>query len=269
MGGLNRTVFVTTLSLRTLRQRAGASAVTTVGVAGVVLVFVAVLSIAEGFQTALAGAGSPDTAIIMRGGSDNELSSALAHADNRIIKDAAGVRDTDSGPVASAELFVVVNLLKAHHRHRGQRAPARGRAGRVRRPAGSAPRRGPLAPPRHQRDHRRPHGHHAASRARARLRPALGRERVGVGRRLRDRRRDLRVRDLVRCARPAAAYRRGDSFQSVLARLESPVSSTASGTTLTTDPRLAVAVEREATYCQGSPSWSTPSSPGSARSSRP
>ncbi|MCY4025907.1 MAG: hypothetical protein OXH75_06285 [Acidobacteria bacterium] len=54
MGGLNRTVVITTLSLRTLRQRAGASAVATVGMAGVVLVFVAVLSIAEGFQGALA-----------------------------------------------------------------------------------------------------------------------------------------------------------------------------------------------------------------------
>ena len=112
MGGLNRTLVITTLSLRTLRQRAGASAVAVVGVAGVVLVFVAVLSIAEGFQAALAGAGSPDTAIILRGGRDSELGSALALADTRIIKDAAGVRRADGGPVASAELFVVVDLLK-------------------------------------------------------------------------------------------------------------------------------------------------------------
>ena len=100
MGGLNRTIVITTLSLRTLRQRAGASTVAVVGVAGVVLVFVAVLLIAEGFQAALSGAGSPDTAIVMRGGSDSELSSALALADTRIVKDAAGVRRADGGPVA-------------------------------------------------------------------------------------------------------------------------------------------------------------------------
>ena len=98
MGGLTRLIAVTSLSLRTLPQRAGASAVAVVGVAGVVLVFVAVLSIAEGFQGALAGAGSPDTAIIMRGGSDSELSSALALADTRIIKDAAGVRRSRRRP---------------------------------------------------------------------------------------------------------------------------------------------------------------------------
>ena len=112
MGGLNRTIVITTLSLRTLRQRAGASTVAVVGVAGVVLVFVAVLLIAEGFQAALSGAGSPDTAIVMRGGSDSELSSALALADTRIVKDAAGVRRADGGPVALAEIFVVVDVPK-------------------------------------------------------------------------------------------------------------------------------------------------------------
>ena len=100
MGGLNRTIVITTLSLRTMRQRAGASAVAVVGVAGVVLVFVAVLSIADGFQAAINGAGSPDTAIIMRGGSDSELSSALALADTRIIKDADGV---DASPRTASQ----------------------------------------------------------------------------------------------------------------------------------------------------------------------
>ena len=112
MGGLNRIMVIMTLSLRTLRLRAGASAVAIVGVAGVVLVVVRVLSIAEGFQAALAGAGSHDTAIITRGGSASELSSTLALADTRILKEAAGVRRADSGPVASAELFVVVDVPK-------------------------------------------------------------------------------------------------------------------------------------------------------------
>jgi putative ABC transport system permease protein len=47
------------------------------------------------------------------------------------------------------------------------------------------------------------------------------------------------------------AYRRGDSFQSVLARLESPDVFDRFRSTLTTDPRLDVMVEREDTYYQG------------------
>ena len=103
---------VTALTLRTLPQRAGSSVVAVTGVTGVVIVFVAVLSIAEGFRSALTGAGSPDTAIVMRGGSDTELSSGITLATTRIVKDAPGVRRGDAGPVASAELFVVVDVPK-------------------------------------------------------------------------------------------------------------------------------------------------------------
>ena len=141
---------------------------------------------------------------IMRGGSDSELSSALALADTRIIKDAAGVQRAGSVPVASAELFVVVDVPK---RSTGTVANVplcaawnRQRSGSARRCA----RRGPHLPARHQRDHRRPDGDFAVHRTRARLRPALGRERVGGGRHLRGRRHLGRVRDLVRCARAAA-----------------------------------------------------------------
>ena len=109
---LTQVLTVAGLTLRTLPQRAGSSVVAVVGVTGVVIVFVAVLSIAEGFRAALTGAGSPDTAIVMRGGSDSELSSGIPLAATRIVKDAPGVRRGDGGPVASAELFVVVDVPK-------------------------------------------------------------------------------------------------------------------------------------------------------------
>ena len=67
---LRQTLAVTALSLRTIPQRLGSSAVAIVGIAGVVVVFVAVLSIAEGFRAAMAGAGSPDRALVMRSGAD-------------------------------------------------------------------------------------------------------------------------------------------------------------------------------------------------------
>lgn len=98
------------LSLRTLPQRAGSAAVAVVGIAGVVIVFVAVLSIGEGFRAALQGASSADTAMIMRGGSDTEMTSALPGESTRIIKDGPGIRRGPDGPFASAELLVIVNV---------------------------------------------------------------------------------------------------------------------------------------------------------------
>ena len=54
---ISQIVAVTALNIRTLRQRLGSSAVAIVGIAGVVAVFVAVLSIGEGFRKALIDAG--------------------------------------------------------------------------------------------------------------------------------------------------------------------------------------------------------------------
>ena len=109
---LNQVAAVTMLNLRTISQRQGASLSALVGVAGVVTVFVAVLSIAEGFRLTMTTAGSPDTAIVMRGGSDSEMTSALAIEDTKIIGDAPGVRRGAAGPLSSAELFVIVDVLK-------------------------------------------------------------------------------------------------------------------------------------------------------------
>jgi putative ABC transport system permease protein len=103
---------VTALSLRTIPQRLGASLTAAVGVAGVVAVMVAVLSIAEGFRATLAGTGRSDNALIMRTGADSEMSSALTLDQTRIIADAPGIRRTEQGPVVSAEMYVIVDLPK-------------------------------------------------------------------------------------------------------------------------------------------------------------
>ena len=50
-----QTVAVTALNLRTIPQRLGSSGVAIVGIAGVVVVFVSVLSIAAGFTAAMRG----------------------------------------------------------------------------------------------------------------------------------------------------------------------------------------------------------------------
>ncbi|HXU33754.1 MAG TPA: ABC transporter permease, partial [Thermoanaerobaculia bacterium] len=100
------------VSLRTLPARKGAALATIFGVAGVVAVFVGVLSIGEGFRAAMKPAGADDMAIVMRSGNDSEMMSGVSRESTEKIKQAPGIaRDLD-GPVASAELFVVIDLPK-------------------------------------------------------------------------------------------------------------------------------------------------------------
>ena len=55
---LSQTVAVTSVTLLSIGQRLGSSTVAIIGIAGVVIVFTAVLSIAEGFRAAMTGAGT-------------------------------------------------------------------------------------------------------------------------------------------------------------------------------------------------------------------
>ena len=100
------------LSIRTIRERLGSSAVAVVGIAGVVIVFVAVLSIAEGFSRTMQTAGAADRAIIMRGGADSEMTSGLAGDAVEIMKQAPGIKREGERPVFSPELYVMVDLPK-------------------------------------------------------------------------------------------------------------------------------------------------------------
>jgi len=82
------------------------------GIAGVVTVLVGVLSIAAGFRQAMAASGAADAAVVLRSGADSEMVSGFNRQSTRIIADAPGVARTPEGPLASAELFVIINLPK-------------------------------------------------------------------------------------------------------------------------------------------------------------
>jgi len=112
MRGLQQTFAVTWLNLRNLPQRIGSSVVAVIGVAAVVLVFAAVLSMAKGFERTMISAGSDDTAIIMRSGSTSELTSGLSNEQTLIVADAPGVLKDGDAAVMSAELYVVVDVKK-------------------------------------------------------------------------------------------------------------------------------------------------------------
>jgi putative ABC transport system permease protein len=105
---LSQIIAVTGVNLRSLRQRLGSSAVAIVGIAGVVVVFLGVLSIAEGFKAAMAAVGDPQTVMVMRAGSDTEMTSGLSGDTARIILDTPGIARNERGPIASPELFVIV-----------------------------------------------------------------------------------------------------------------------------------------------------------------
>jgi putative ABC transport system permease protein len=107
-----QTLAVTALNLRTIPQRLGSSAVAVIGIAGVVVVLVSVLSIAAGFTAAMRDSGSPTRALVMRSGADSEMTSGLAGPEVDIIKQAPGLRRGEQAALASAELYVIIDLPK-------------------------------------------------------------------------------------------------------------------------------------------------------------
>ena len=99
-------------NLRTLPARLGSASAAVFGVAGVVAVLVGVLSIGEGFARVMTVAGSPDTVVVLRGGSDSEMSSVLGRDEVDVIRNAPAVARQGDKPIASPELFVLVDLSK-------------------------------------------------------------------------------------------------------------------------------------------------------------
>jgi len=109
---LSQTVAVTLLNLRTIPQRLGSSGVAIIGIAGVVVVLVSVLSIASGFTAAMAEAGSPSRAMVMRSGADSEMTSGVNGTESDLIRQAPGIRRDGQTALASSELYVIIDLPK-------------------------------------------------------------------------------------------------------------------------------------------------------------
>jgi putative ABC transport system permease protein len=103
---------ITKFGLMGVPQRLGSVAAAVCGIAGVVTVLVGVLSIAAGFRRVMEASGSPDSAIVLRSGSDSEMVSGIMGPQTRLIADAPGVARDSNGPLTSAELFVIINLPK-------------------------------------------------------------------------------------------------------------------------------------------------------------
>ncbi len=97
---------ITLMNLKNLPSRLGSSSVVVVGIGGVVGVMVAILAMAAGFQGTLDSGGAPDRAIVLRGGSDNELSSGVSTDEANVVSGMEGV------VLASPELYMVADVPK-------------------------------------------------------------------------------------------------------------------------------------------------------------
>jgi putative ABC transport system permease protein len=248
MNWFSQTLAVTLVTLRSIPQRLGSSVVAMIGIAGVVIVFTAVLSIAEGFRAAMQGTGDPRTVIVLRSGSDTEMTSGFSGEEARLISEGPGIERGPDGALASPELFVIIG-----HPLRRSGTDA------------NVPLRG-VTP--------------AALLVRPETRIVEGRmfqpgtSEIVVGRAASQQFSGLSVGSTVRAGDTSwqvvgifdangsvaeselwgdafvvqSAYRRGNSYQSVYLRLETEDSLQPLADALTTDPRLNVTAIREPDY---------------------
>jgi len=192
--------------------------------------------------------GSPDIAMVLRSGADSEMVSYISHDNTRIIADAPGVARSPEGPLASAELFVIANLPK---RSTGTdvNVPFRG----VERAAFRVRDRVKIVDGRMfewgknevivgvgaAREFAGLEVGHTLQTGRYQW-PVVGIFSAGGGNAESEIWTDATILQ--------AAYHRGDGFETVSARLNSPAAFDAFKDALTTDPRLNVKVIRQTDY---------------------
>jgi putative ABC transport system permease protein len=100
-------------NIRSLAVRKTTTIATAIGVALGVFVLSVALMLSEGIKKTLCVSGRPDTAMVMRKGSENELSSVLDVGSINVILGAAGVKKDEKGvPIGVGENIVVGAMEK-------------------------------------------------------------------------------------------------------------------------------------------------------------
>ena len=95
-------------NVRSLRARWASTVVAVLGIAGTVGVFVAMLSLAKGFEATLVASGSPRNAMVRRAGATSEMDSGVPIDQIRVVEDAPGIaRVPGLGLLVSPEVVVV------------------------------------------------------------------------------------------------------------------------------------------------------------------
>jgi putative ABC transport system permease protein len=96
-------------NVRSLRARWTSTIVAVLGIAGTVGVFVAMLSLARGFEATLVASGSASNAIVRRAGATSEMDSSVTLDQLRVIENAPGVA-REGGPLVSPEVVVIASF---------------------------------------------------------------------------------------------------------------------------------------------------------------
>jgi putative ABC transport system permease protein len=95
-------------NFRSVIKRWTSTLVAVLSIAGTVAVFIVMLAMAQGFRATLVSSGSPQNAVVIRGGAEAEMMSAILLDQARVIADAPGVGRAPSGdPLVSAEVVVI------------------------------------------------------------------------------------------------------------------------------------------------------------------
>jgi len=245
---LSQILSVTKFGVLSIPQRIGSVAAALFGIAGVVGVLVSVLSMAVGFRKTMLASASPNSAIVLRTGADDEMSSGFGQDETRLIADAPGLARTSEGSLASAELFVVINLPK---RSSGTDA--------------NVPLRGVEKAAFRVRDNLKIVRGRAFEGGKTEVVVGVGAAREFAGLEVGNKFKVGRNEWTVVGTFPAGgascesevwtdatvlqeAYHRGNSFQSVYAKLASPAAFQQFKDSLTSDPRLSVKVLRQSDY---------------------
>ncbi|MDG2060646.1 MAG: ABC transporter permease [SAR86 cluster bacterium] len=103
---------VTDMNIRSIRERVGSSLVVVIGIAGSVSVMVSLLAMAGGLRSTVESTGDEDRAIVLRSGSNSELSSSISREEANVIGNATGLKTKDQSPMVSFELYTVVDVKK-------------------------------------------------------------------------------------------------------------------------------------------------------------
>ena len=100
-------------NVRSVLQRPVSTALTALGIALVVAVFIGMLALASGFRTALVRTGSDRNVLVLRRGADSELSSGLSRETASILAASPHVATgADGHPLVSPEVYVLIPLPK-------------------------------------------------------------------------------------------------------------------------------------------------------------
>jgi putative ABC transport system permease protein len=97
-------------NLRNLVVRKTTTIMTALGITLTVAVLLSVLALLNGLQTAFQSSGNPLQVLVMRKGSNAELSSAVTREVYQDVKSMAGIMREGDQPMASLEMVTVINL---------------------------------------------------------------------------------------------------------------------------------------------------------------